>query len=188
MIEKKSFFTENNHLNKGYKAEGKSSSIAKRAAKIELPEASIIAAYEEMSPGTIAKMMEMTKKEQEHRHTIETLQLRMQKTALRVGRIFGIFAVAAICYTSFSLYLHDLTMQASVFAIIGFVALAIPACIAKCKSAKYLACLESTSPDVIGTRSKFDKKNSHQHATTSKVSDLQNSEPRTSQHFRRRKR
>ncbi|MEY3197359.1 MAG: hypothetical protein RLZZ59_730 [Pseudomonadota bacterium] len=131
MIEKKSFFTENNHLNKGYKSQAKSLP-SKRSHSIDLPESSVLAAYEDISPGTIAHIVEMAKKEQEHRHKLEILQIKMEKTALRVGRIFGIFLAFAICYTSFSLYLHDLVFSASLFGIIGFITLAIPALFSRC--------------------------------------------------------
>ena len=123
MIEKKSFFTENNQLNKGYKHERKPN--IKQPLKVDLPEASILAEYENMQPGTIARMMEMTAKEQEHRHAIEVIQLKIQKTSMRMGRVFAIFTVIAICYTSLALAANHMQEEAMMFAAIGFLAITI---------------------------------------------------------------
>ena len=135
MIEKKSFFTENNQLNKGYKTERKP--YEKKALRVDLPEASILAEYENMQPGTIARMMEMTSKEQEHRHTIEVIQLKMQKTALRMGRVFAIFSVMAICYTSLTLAANHMQDEAMIFAAIGFLAIAVSALAGRSRTPAY---------------------------------------------------
>ena len=137
MIEKKSFFTENNQLNKGYKPER--NTYKKPSPKVDLPDSSILAEYEGMQPGTITKMMEMTAKEQEHRHAIEVIQLKMQKTALRMGRLFAIFSVMAICYTSWSLAVNHMQNEAMMFAAIGFLAITVASVVASCsgRSKKY---------------------------------------------------
>ena len=131
MIEKKSFFTENNQLNKGYKSDKKPH--VKQALKVDLPDASILAEYEGMQPGTIARMMEMTAKEQEHRHALDVIQLKMQKTATRAGRLFATFAVIAICYTSITLASDHMQLEAIIFAAIGFAAITISSCAGRCK-------------------------------------------------------
>lgn len=131
MIEKKSFFTENNQLNKGYKSEKKP--YAKQALKVDLPDASVLAEYEGMQPGTISRMMEMTAKEQEHRHALDVIQLKMQTTALRMGRLFAVFSVIAICYTSLTLATNHMQQEAIIFAIIGFVAIVISAWVGRYK-------------------------------------------------------
>lgn len=131
MIEKKSFFTENNKLNKGYKSERKSS--AKESAKINLPDAEVLAEYEAMQPGITLKMVEMTAKEQEHRHAVEVIHLKMQKTALRMGRIFAVFTVIAICYTSLTLAANNMQDSAILFASIGFLAVAISSLVGRNK-------------------------------------------------------
>lgn len=137
MREKKSFFTENNQLNKGYKSENKLGTKATFKAdtsKLGLPDSSIFAAYEDMEPGTIAKMIEMTAKEQEHRHNVELIHLRMQKIGIRMGRLFAIFSVMAICYTAYAMSVHNMQKEAIIFAVVGFVAIAISGCAGKCKN------------------------------------------------------
>ena len=137
MIEKKSFFTENNQLNKGYKPER--NNYKKPSVKVDLPDSSILAEYEGMQPGTITKMMEMTAKEQEHRHSVEVIQLQMQKTALRMGRLFTIFSVMAICYTSLTMVANNMQTEAMIFAAIGFLAITVAAVVSSCsgRSKKY---------------------------------------------------
>jgi uncharacterized membrane protein len=147
MREKKSFFTENNQLNKGYRSENKLATKATfKVGAADLPEASVLAAYEEMQPGTISKMIEMTAKEQEHRHNIELLHLKMQKIGVRMGRLFAIFAVMAICYTAYAMSAHNMQKEAVIFACIGFVAMAISACAGRCKSNNLCGTKDKANP------------------------------------------
>lgn len=129
MKEKKSFFTENNHLNKGYSTENRNTNTAPKAQSsgfnIDLPNGNILAEYEEMQPGVLKQMLDLTSKEQEHRHNIEIITLKMQKTALRMGRLFAIFAVIAICYTTSMMAINNLQQEAMIFAAIGFTAIAL---------------------------------------------------------------
>jgi len=125
MIEKKSFFTENNQLNKGYRPDRHVNKNIPR--KVDLPDATILAEYEGMHPGAIAKMMEMTAKEQQHRHAMEAIQSKMQATALRMGRLFAVFSILAICYTSFAMASDNMQNEAMIFAGLGFSAMAISA-------------------------------------------------------------
>lgn len=125
MIEKKSFFIENNQLNKGYRPEKHFNKHTPR--KVDLPDSTILAEYEGMHPGAISKMMEMTSKEQQHRHDMEVIQSRMQATALRMGRLFAVFSILAICYTSFAMASNNMQNEAMVFAALGFSAMAISA-------------------------------------------------------------
>ena len=78
MKETKNFF-DTNRLNKGYStiSINKQSDVELSANKYKhlLPDIDIMAEYEEMSPGTINKIFDMAKKEQNHRHSIDLLNI-----------------------------------------------------------------------------------------------------------------
>ena len=80
MKETKIFF-DTNSLNKGYNNNNNTTSLNKQSdVKIPnnkykhlLPDVDIMAEYEEMSPGTINKIFDMAKIEQDHRHSIDLI-------------------------------------------------------------------------------------------------------------------
>jgi len=79
MKETKKFFDANG-LNKGYSKAlfSKTSNLAVSSSsqyKHIMPPLDVMAAYEEISPGTIKKIIEMAQKEQNYRHSIELLNV-----------------------------------------------------------------------------------------------------------------
>jgi len=101
MKEKKSFFTKNNRLNKGYAKAFNANEIDKNfyRKKFEhiLPPINLVTEYEDIYPGTLEKLVNMAQKEQAHKHDIELQNLKMQERVAKLTRIclmiFGIFSL-----------------------------------------------------------------------------------------------
>ena len=113
MKETKNFF-DTNRLNKGYStiSINKQSDVELSANKYKhlLPDIDIMAEYEEMSPGTINKIFDMAKKEQNHRHSIDLLNIEKHARAIKMGRVFSLVVVVII---------------SSVFSVAAFAAIGI---------------------------------------------------------------
>ena len=136
MREKKSFFVENNSLNKGYRKEHGSSDRHHAKSLSALPDLGVLEQYEELQPGIVQKLLEMAQKEQSHKHSMEEIAAKMQQVSIRMGRFFGIVTVLAICYVTVSLAMNNMIFEAMIFAAMGFSAIAISACVGKCKSGR----------------------------------------------------
>ncbi len=145
MKEKKTFFVENNSLNKGYQP--KKGKTAK--TKAEDPELSVLAEYEEMHPGTIKKILELAQKEQEHSHSMDALRMKMQATAKRMGRIFGVLVIAILCYAFLTMVALDHVLYAMIFAAISVMGVMKLCCLSRCKCP---ACSASCAPTSCPTK------------------------------------
>ena len=54
-----------------------------------LPPARVLESYEEVSPGSVAKLMELTKREQDHRHSWQDKYLKLYNFNYKAGLLFG---------------------------------------------------------------------------------------------------
>lgn len=54
-----------------------------------LPSPRVLETYEDIAPGSVNKLIEMTKKEQEHRHAWQDKYLRFHNFSYKTGLIFG---------------------------------------------------------------------------------------------------
>ena len=128
MKETKNFF-DTNRLNKGYStiSINKQSDVELSANKYKhlLPDIDIMAEYEEMSPGTINKIFDMAKKEQNHRHSIDLLNIEKHARAIKMGRIFSLVVVAIIAIATIILALNEYYIISSVFSVAAFAAIGI---------------------------------------------------------------
>lgn len=106
MKETKSFFTNNNRLNKGYAKtfsvhESDSSFYRKKFEHI-LPPIDLITEYENIYPGILEKLVSMAQKEQMHKHDLELKNLKMQERIDKLTRIcllvFGVCLVVLIFF------------------------------------------------------------------------------------------
>ncbi len=125
MREVKTFFTEDNRLNKGYVADAQPQNdsegdIARKKIAQNLPSADLLATYEEMHPGAFTKLLEMVEKEQLHRQKAEFASTEMHARASGMGRLFGFLIVSAICFTTFELTKVGMASEGLIFAAIGF--------------------------------------------------------------------
>ena len=84
-----------------------------------------MAEYEEMSPGTINKIFDMAKKEQNHRHSIDLLNIEKHARAIKMGRIFSLVVVVIIATATIILALNGYYIISSVFSVAAFAAIGI---------------------------------------------------------------
>jgi uncharacterized membrane protein len=120
MKETKRFF-ENNRLNKGYSRiytpQKSDESVIRDKYKHMFPPIDIIAEYEDLSPGTFEKFLDMARSEQNHRHSMDLLTAERYNRASKLGRMFSIIFVAIVSLTTVIL-----TAQGSIFSAIVFCA------------------------------------------------------------------
>lgn len=125
MREVKSFFIEDNSLNKGYTTDrslkGNKTSAYYKKLQQNLPPVDVITAYEELHPGTLAKLLEVVEKEQKHSQDREHIHHKMHKKATFVGRMFSFFSVLVIGYVTLSLAQSGMLIGGLVFAAMAFI-------------------------------------------------------------------
>lgn len=63
-----------------------------------LPPSRILESYEQIAPGSVDKLLEMAKKEQEHRHSWQDKYLKSHNLSYRIGQFCGIIYNFAILY------------------------------------------------------------------------------------------
>lgn len=129
MKETRKFF-ENNRLNKGY---GKMPnyrqndvSIMRKKYGHVLPPVDIMAEYEELNPGTVEKLMDMAQKEQNHRHSMDLLEIEKYNRASKLGRMFSLILIAIISITTLVLATFS-DIIAIIFPVISFASIAVAA-------------------------------------------------------------
>ncbi|MFT6331986.1 MAG: putative membrane protein [Lentimonas sp.] len=68
-----------------------------------LPPPRVLEDYEIAAPGSVSKLMELAKKEQEHRHSWQDRYLKFHNFSYRTGIFFGFIYNAALLYLIFDL-------------------------------------------------------------------------------------
>lgn len=124
MKEIKTFFDKNNKLNKGYirptnTHESDSSFYQKKFAHI-LPPIDIINEYENIHPGTLARLIDMAEKEQHHRQALDLVNLDAQTRAFKMGRNFALVFVGIACLTTIALAIIASAYIGIIFASVAF--------------------------------------------------------------------
>lgn len=91
MKETKSFFINNNRLNKGYakafKPRESDDSFYRKKFEHILPPIDVLTQYEDIHPGTLEKLVNMAQKEQIHKHELDLKNLKMRKNIAKLTRI-----------------------------------------------------------------------------------------------------
>lgn len=123
MKESKKYF-ENNRLNKGYSkiSNYKQNDLnqIRHQFKHVLPPVDIMEEYEEMCPGTFAKLLDMAECEQNHRHSVELVIQEKYNRATTLGRYFSLILVSVISLSTLILALFGEQIVASIFASSAF--------------------------------------------------------------------
>ncbi len=123
MKETKKFFDANG-LNKGYSKAlfNKSAELAVSSSQYKhvMPPLDVMAAYEEINPGTIKKIIEMAQKEQNYRHSFELLNVEKYDRAVKFGKICGVALLGIIALTAIILSFGGYYVTASVFSLSAF--------------------------------------------------------------------
>lgn len=105
MKENKRFF-DRNYLNKGHlkSEEIPVSEVSKLGRKYQnfLPPIELMEHYEELYPGTMEKLLQMTAQEQDNRHLLEMSKVQQREKTLRLEKILVfIFAITLIIASMF---------------------------------------------------------------------------------------
>lgn len=127
MKDNKSFFNNNNRLNKGYsKSDNKVPDHRFHRKKLEhvLPPIDLMEEYENIYPGTIAKMIAMAEKEQEHRHKRDMQGVLVYTKNVRTARISNMIFLMIIALVT-GLLARENYYVASIFAISLFLTISI---------------------------------------------------------------
>ena len=129
MKEIKTFFGKDNKLNKGYVKtinvrENDSVFYQKKFAHI-LPPIDVINEFENIHPGTLARLMDMAEKEQNHRQALDLVNLDSQARAFKMGRYFTLMSIVAACVTTIALVVIASAYIGIVFSIVAFLAISV---------------------------------------------------------------
>jgi len=129
MKETKKFF-DNNCLNRGYSrvssVKQSDTTIVANKYQHALPPIDMMEQYEEIHPGTCAKLFAMAEKEQAHRVAMDMLAIEQCKRATCLGRIFALVFIALISITTLMLVMiAENTLVAALFATSAFTSITI---------------------------------------------------------------
>jgi uncharacterized membrane protein len=127
MKESKHFFAKNNRLNKGYFRAGHRESdnnFQRKKFDHVLPPVDLIEQYEDIHPGTLAKLMIMAEKEQRHRHQLDIKNIKIYENATKKGRLTAIIfmfimSITVLILTILGHFMASVIFTISVFLIIG---------------------------------------------------------------------
>lgn len=129
MKETKNFFSSNNRLNKGYTKvsnfKESDRSFYRKQYEHVLPPIDVMEEYENLHPGTLAKLINMAEKEQLHRHQVELKNLEVYKNLTQKGRISAVIFVFIVCVTTIILAMVGNLMLAGIFAVTAFLIIGI---------------------------------------------------------------
>ncbi len=102
-----------------------------------LPSPGVLESYEEIAPGSVNKILEMAKLEQEHRHAWENKYLKSMAYTTRVGQLLGFALAIILIYSAMALVADKNDTLASVVVFSGFSFLMIAA-LASANSRKHI--------------------------------------------------
>lgn len=137
MKDVKKFFN-NDRLNKGYANFNNNSQtdLNNLNDKLQhiLPSSEVIAEYESLAPGSLAKIISIAEKEQAHKHKLDLENINSQNLARKMGRIFSLCLIFLICATSVAFGILDMEKLAIIFPAISFTIIGIIFTIFSCKA------------------------------------------------------
>lgn len=129
MKETKKFF-ENNRLNRGnakvYSAKQSDEAIIRKKHQHILPPIDVMEQYEELHPGTLEKLIEMSQKEQAHRHKMDVENDQTLKKSMSFGRVFSLIFVALVAVCSMLImFAAGSIILASIFVASAFLSIIV---------------------------------------------------------------
>lgn len=141
MKEIKTFFNSDHRLNKGYAMKENAirqpdNNFYRKKFEHILPPIDIIKEYEEIYPGVLEQLLDMAKKEQNHRHSLDLVNIESANRAVKFGRISALIAVILICITTIVLTSSNHTTIALLFSTCAFISIGLISCISKCSCQK----------------------------------------------------
>lgn len=123
----KAFFTKDNRLNKGYTKTSSTrepdNSFYRKKFEHMLPPIEVISQYEDIHPGTLAKLIDMADQEQQHRHALNLVNVENYNQAIKTGRLFALAFIGLICATTIGLSWLGKILGAIIFSSSAFLAI-----------------------------------------------------------------
>jgi uncharacterized membrane protein len=123
MHERKRFNPRNNNRNRRFDG-AQASTQSPRPTHI-LPSPGILESYEELVPGASKIILEMAKKEQEHRHKLDQENIKAIASIAKRGQMFGLAFAIILVYICAMLIMNGVGLMAVIIAVIGFVGLGL---------------------------------------------------------------
>ncbi|WP_410520934.1 DUF2335 domain-containing protein [Candidatus Tisiphia endosymbiont of Dioctria rufipes] len=125
MKESKSFFASNNRLNKGYSKinnnpREKDNSFYRKKFEHVMPPIDLMEEYENLHPGTLAKLIAMAEKEQTHRQQMDIKSIEVYENITKKGRVSAVIFMIMVCITTLILAMFGHFMIASIFTVSVF--------------------------------------------------------------------
>ncbi len=124
MKESKSFFANNNRLNKGYlkvsNPKEVDNNFYRKKFEHVLPPIDLLEEYENIHPGTLAKLIVMAEKEQIHRHQRDIKSIEVYESITKKGRLSAVIFMIMVCITTLALAVLGHFMIASIFIVSVF--------------------------------------------------------------------
>ncbi len=125
MKESKSFFASNNRLNKGYlkvsnNPRDKDNSFYRKKFEHVMPPIDLMEEYENIYPGTLAKLIVMAEKEQIHRHQRDIKSIEVYESITKKGKLSAIIFMIMVCITTVVLAMLGHFMITSIFIVSVF--------------------------------------------------------------------
>ncbi len=77
---------------------GQRGAAPSRSSHNLLPSPKVLESYEDIAPGSVSKLIEMTKKEQEHRHAWQDKYLKFHSFSYKFGLLFGFIYNIALLF------------------------------------------------------------------------------------------
>jgi len=109
----------NNNYNKNRQSNSRNPRPESRPHNF-LPSPGILESYEEISEGSVKKIIDMAESEQQHRHSWENKYLKSMSYTTRVGQLLGFALAIIIVYAALVLHSDLNTVLASVVVFSGF--------------------------------------------------------------------
>jgi len=97
---------------------GQRGSVPSRSSHNLLPSPKVLESYEDIAPGSVSKLIEMTKKEQEHRHAWQDKYLKFHSFSYKFGLCFGfVYNIALLFLVSNLIKEGNKDLAVKLFAI-----------------------------------------------------------------------
>ena len=126
MKENKLYFGKNNRLNKGYASHNSTNNNYEekdsysQKVNASFPPLNIIKSFEELSPGSIEKIIKLAEKEQKHRQEMEKTNSAIYEKLRKLGMFFSFLALIIISFVTLKLFYKGFNWGAIIFAITSF--------------------------------------------------------------------
>lgn len=112
---------ENRNIRPGQSTNQRSQSSQSRSYHNLLPSPRVLESYEDIAPGSVNKLLELAKKEQDHRHSWQDKYLKFHNFSYKTGLVFGFVYNVALLFLIFNLVKQgDKSLALKLFVINTF--------------------------------------------------------------------